>query len=266
MSEIDGEGVVSFVKSLQSPDGSFSGDSWGETDTRFTYCAINCLRLLNRIDAIDLGAAVEFIRSCGNFDGGFGSVPGAESHAGQVFCCVGALAMAGCLDRNPPTHQQKQSTPTSTATTTSSSSTEESLREKALADENYFVNSDLLSWWLCERQLPCGGLNGRPEKKEDVCYSWWVLSSLSILGRLHWIDRDALVRFIADCQDEHKGGFSDRPGDAVDVFHTFFGLAGLAMMGWPGLERIDPVYALPVKTVERMGLPTHFFPYDPLHQ
>ena len=25
-----------------------------------------------------------------------------------------------------------------------------------------------LSEWLAERQLPCGGLNGRPEKKEDV--------------------------------------------------------------------------------------------------
>ena len=30
------------------------------------------------------------------------------------------------------------------------------------------VDQELLGWWLCERQLPCGGLNGRPEKKEDV--------------------------------------------------------------------------------------------------
>lgn len=30
------------------------------------------------------------------------------------------------------------------------------------------VERDLLAWWLCERQLPCGGLNGRPEKLEDV--------------------------------------------------------------------------------------------------
>ena len=32
-------------------------------------------------------------------------------------------------------------------------------------------------------------LSGRPEKLPDVCYSWWVLSSLSIIGRLHWIDK-----------------------------------------------------------------------------
>jgi geranylgeranyl transferase type-2 subunit beta len=30
------------------------------------------------------------------------------------------------------------------------------------------VDSDTLAWWLAERQLPNGGLNGRPEKLEDV--------------------------------------------------------------------------------------------------
>ena len=34
---------------------------------------------------------------------------------------------------------------------------------------------------------------GRPEKLPDVCYSWWVLSSLKIIGKLHWIDK---VKFI----------------------------------------------------------------------
>lgn len=39
----------------------------------------------------------------------------------QVYCCVGALAIAGQL---------------------------------------YRVDADQLGWWLCERQLPSGGLNG----------------------------------------------------------------------------------------------------------
>ena len=55
-------------------------------------------------------------------------------------------------------------------------------------------------WWLCERQLPSGGLNGRPEKLPDVCYSWWVLSSLAILGRIHWIDSKKLTKYILACQ------------------------------------------------------------------
>ena len=62
--------------------------------------------------------------------------------------------------------------------------------------ELHRVDADLLGWWLAERQLPSGGLNGRPEKLPDVCYSWWVLSSLSIIGRLSWIDSKALKKFI----------------------------------------------------------------------
>lgn len=57
----------------------------------------------------------------------------------------------------------------------------------------HLIDADRLGWWLCERQLPSGGLNGRPEKLPDVCYSWWVLSALAILGRLHWIDKKRLV-------------------------------------------------------------------------
>ena len=105
--------------------------------------------------------AVSYVRSCANFDGGYGVEPGAESHAGQIFTCVGALAIAGRLD---------------------------------------LVDRDRLGGWLSERQLENGGLNGRPEKLEDVCYSWWVLSSLAMIGRLHWIDSDKLTSFILRCQ------------------------------------------------------------------
>lgn len=105
-----------------------------------------------------------------------------------VFCCVAALAITGSL---------------------------------------HYVDKDLLGWWLCERQVKSGGLNGRPEKLPDVCYScyigifidrsalcfteghvvasqvcysWWVLSSLIMIDRVHWIDKGKLVKFILDCQ------------------------------------------------------------------
>jgi geranylgeranyl transferase type-2 subunit beta len=185
----------------------FAGDQFGETDTRFTYCAINALSLLDRkfitpgTAPINVDGAVAHIRRCRNFDGGFGSREGGESHAGQgrlssglsglgwnweryrvpVFVCVAALAILDRLDE---------------------------------------VDEQTLAWWLAERQLPNGGLNGRPEKLEDVstvslfkpvahssditlmqvCYSFWVLSSLSILRKLHWIDSDALTSFILSAQ------------------------------------------------------------------
>jgi len=204
--------------------GTFAGDAWGETDTRFLYGAFNALSLLGYLDLVDVEKAVQYIMACENIDGGFGTSPGAESHSGQVFTCVGALAIAGRLD---------------------------------------LIDADRLGGWLSERQLPNGGLNGRPEKLEDSCYGWWVMSSMAMIKRLHWIDRDKMIEFILGCQvflllslypclhtlltcllvlqDPENGGFSDRPEDMVDVFHTVFSITGLSLLKYPGLVDVDPV-------------------------
>ena len=153
------------------------------------------------MDRINKEKAVEFVLKCLNFDGGFGCIPGAESHSGQVllkkntyiflhlkfnlinkililkiYCCLGFLSIMNCL---------------------------------------HLINVDLLGWWLSERQLESGGLNGRPEKLQDVCYSWWVIASLKIIGKLDWINTEKLKEYILSCQDDETGGFSDRPGNMV---------------------------------------------------
>lgn len=33
-----------------------------------------------------------------------------------------------------------------------------------------------------------------------MCYSWWVLTSLIMIDRVHWIDKDKLSKFILNCQ------------------------------------------------------------------
>lgn len=114
------------------------------------------------------------------------------------------------------------------------------------------MDKERLGRWLSARQIAGGGLNGRPEKKEDVCYSWWVLSSLEMIGKTDWIDRDQLTAFILRCQDPEGGGISDRPGDMVDVWHTVFGLAGLSLLQYPGLQSVDEVYCLPKSTTTRV--------------
>jgi geranylgeranyl transferase type-2 subunit beta len=216
---IDCNKVVGFVQSLQQPDGSFFGDKWGEVDVRFSFCAIATLALIKRLDAVDLRKAADFVLSCQNFDGGFGSRPGSESHAGLIYCSVGTLSILNEVDR---------------------------------------LDGDLLGWWLCERQLKSGGFNGRPEKLPDVCYSWWVLASLTMLGRAHWIDKQGLTNFILSCQDLSTGGFADRPGDVVDPFHTLFGLGALSMLGYEGkqvkLKKISPVFCMSQDVIDRMGI------------
>ena len=49
------------------------------------------------------------------------------------------------------------------------------------------VDRDLLGWWLCERQVDSGGLNGRPEKQSDVCYSWWVTCVLGCVDEYMYV-------------------------------------------------------------------------------
>lgn len=75
------------------------GDMYGEVDTRFSYCGLSSLKILEAMDQVDVEKAVEFILKCRNFDGGFGGMPLMESHAAYVFCCVGALAVAGALHK-----------------------------------------------------------------------------------------------------------------------------------------------------------------------
>lgn len=107
---------------------------------------------------------------------------------------------------------------------------------------------------LAQRQTHCGGLQGRPEKLQDVCYSWWAVSALALIGRTHWIDSAALARFILNAQDEDRGGISDRPDDMADVFHTFFGIAALSLLGVGGLRPVSPTYALPQDVIDALGI------------
>ncbi|XP_065324931.1 geranylgeranyl transferase type-2 subunit beta-like [Gordionus sp. m RMFG-2023] len=207
---IDSDKVVAYIKNLQNDDGSFCGDKWGEVDTRFSFCALAALALLDKLDCIkeDIDKIVNFVLKGHNIDQGFGSKPGSESHAGQIYCCLGVLALTGNL---------------------------------------HSIDTERLGWWLSERQLPSGGLNGRPEKFPDVCYSWWVLASLAIIGKLSWINKVNLTLFILACQDVELGGFTDRPRDMPDPFHTVFGISGLSLLGtYPrNILPINPIFCLP---------------------
>ncbi|OTB03795.1 hypothetical protein M426DRAFT_321508 [Hypoxylon sp. CI-4A] len=206
--------VGKFIADLQTREtGTFAGDEWGEEDTRFLYGALNALSLLGLLHLVDVDKAVDYIVLCANSDGGYGVSPGAETHSGQIFTCLAALSIAGRKD---------------------------------------LIDVDKLGGWLSERQVGGGGLNGRPEKQEDVCYNWWVLSSLEMIDRTHWIDREKLIKFTLSCQDTERGGLSDRPGNMVDIWHTHFGLTGLSLLKYPGVEAIDPVYCLPKYTTDRV--------------
>ncbi|KAM0680565.1 hypothetical protein GINT2_001253 [Glugoides intestinalis] len=264
--------TVEYILSLQNLQGAFIFDEYGDIDTRFDCCGILSLYLLllmkdicpvNELELVEytehsrlhfsneikfdfckeralqeeshlvyklltgkplgfrkislksqiekgllkeIGFKVEeslnHLLSCINYDGGIGQIPGSESHAAQVFCVVSALHTLGCLEM--------------------------------------IDRLKTIDFLMC-RQLENGGLNGRVNKKEDVCYSFWAFAALVIL-EAEYIDLERLYQFILSCQDEN-GGFSDRPGNQPDVYHLMFSLASISLLG-KGLHKVDPRFAI----------------------
>jgi geranylgeranyl transferase type-2 subunit beta len=193
-------------------------------DVRATCCAILTLALLGAAPPRSSEQAVrarEALLLCRNWDGAFGGAPLAESHAGTTFCAVAALTAMGELD--------------------------------ALSD------ADRTARWLADRQQPCGGFNGRPDKEPDLCYAWWCVASLALLGRTHWIDARAALRFVERCASV-DGGLAFAPAQLSDPYHTFFGLAARRVLDEsqalldesqaPGASpSIEWAYALPTAVV-----------------
>ncbi|KAL3730493.1 hypothetical protein ACJRO7_027495 [Eucalyptus globulus] len=236
---VDSDEVVSAAFS-----GGFGGNIGHDLHLLYTLSAVQVLALFDKLDVLDINKVTDYIRALQNEDGSFSGDIWGEVDTRFSYCAICCLAILKRLD---------------------SINVEKAVRyivssklwmaglvallvqifcyvgALAITGSLHHIDKDLLGWWLCERQVKSGGLNGRPEKLADVCYSWWVLSSLIMIDRVHWIDKEKLIKFILDCQDTENGGISDRPDDAVDIFHTY-----------PELKATDPAYALPVDVVNRI--------------
>jgi geranylgeranyl transferase type-1 subunit beta len=96
------------------------------------------------------------------------------------------------------------------------------------------------------------GFNGRANKIADTCYCYWVSASLEIVGQGKLIDSESARRFLLDHTQHRIGGFGKEPGYPPDLYHSYLGLATLAMMKEPGIKEVDPVLCASIETKERM--------------
>jgi geranylgeranyl transferase type-1 subunit beta len=69
------------------------------------------------------------------------------------------------------------------------------------------------------------------------------------LNRLDLIDSDEVQRFLLEQSQHFIGGFSKYPGDPPDIYHSYFGLATLAMLGHPDLKPLHTVTCVPVDAI-----------------
>ncbi|KAF4670323.1 hypothetical protein FOL47_002093 [Perkinsus chesapeaki] len=198
------EEMVSWLLGLISIDGLVSsGSEWLEVagDIRFVYCVTLSLTLLgHQVSDEKSRSLVSWIVKCQGPDGGFGQRPGCESHAGHTFCAVASMKL---------------------------------LHQKGFDSERCIL-------WLKRRIVYPGseGCTGRPGKRADSCYVFWVMAALSLLGQLpargDWLAPDGLRHFIGICFDKGKGGIAPSPECPADPFHTYFALTGLSIAALGG--------------------------------
>lgn len=137
----------------------------------------------------DKQKTIQYLIQSQNYDGGFGCIPNVESHCGQIYCCLISLKILNSLHR---------------------------------------IDQYTLIKFLQKRQCESGGLNGRPYKLEDSCYSFWTAVSLDILNSIDSIDISKLKSFIYSCFNIN--GYSYRPDSSVDGFHTMYSLLGIKIL------------------------------------
>eukprot|EP00547_Thalassionema_nitzschioides_P011619 CAMPEP_0194258354 /NCGR_PEP_ID=MMETSP0158-20130606/41135_1 /TAXON_ID=33649 /ORGANISM="Thalassionema nitzschioides, Strain L26-B" /LENGTH=240 /DNA_ID=CAMNT_0038997747 /DNA_START=311 /DNA_END=1033 /DNA_ORIENTATION=+ len=193
MSRVNREAVLKSVANMQRDNGSFQCIADGsEHDMRFLYCACSICHLLNDWSPLNKEKAVEYIESCIAYDGGISLLPGQEGHGGSTFCAVASLLLMECLSDTLDKDGRRQR----------------------------------LIHWCAHRQV--GGMQGRPNKDEDTCYSYWIGATLKLLGKEELLDHDKLQNYVLSCQT-HMGGFSKLFGAYPDILHAFYSMAYLSI-------------------------------------
>lgn len=81
-----------------------------------------------------------------------------------------------------------------------------------------------------QNQNQCPGYNGRTNKDNDSCYSFWIGATLHLLG-VFGLTHVASTRefLLQQCQHRLLGGFAKFPGAPPDILHTYYSLCWLSM-------------------------------------
>ncbi|KAL0239269.1 hypothetical protein PCE1_004957 [Barthelona sp. PCE] len=256
------EELVLFIQSCYNEDGGFAGTTGLDSHILYTLYALQVLLMIGRLDIVDVERTVGYLSNLHQDDGSFSGDNFGEIDSRFCYCGVYALAILKRLDaiNTEATVEYLIQCSNRDGGFGSIPSAEShggyiftAVACLAILDRLDKLDHRLVEWLIC-RQTETGGFQGRPEKLPDVCYSWWIMSAVKTLDVLEYIDAEKLKGFILQAQYE-GGGISDRPGDHVDMFHTFFGIAGLSLLGECELEPISSIYAIPQRFSEAHGLP-----------
>ncbi|GAB0098881.1 Geranylgeranyl transferase type I subunit beta [Sergentomyia squamirostris] len=215
LSRLDRRAIIEGVAAVQREDGSFSASVEGnEQDMRFVYCAAAICAMLDDWGSVDRKKMAQYIRNSLRYDYGVSQHMEMEGHGGTTFCAVAALHLSDQLDVL-------------------------STREV-----------EGMKRWLVLRQGE--GFQGRPNKTEDTCYSFWIAATLKILNAFHLTDFEENRKFILSTQNRVVGGFSKWPHFNTDPFHTYFGICGLSFVDEPNVLEVMPSLNISMRAYRRL--------------
>lgn len=184
-----------------------------EDDIRFVYCACAISYMIGNWDGVDKEATTACILGAQTYEGAFGLAAGKESHGGSTYCAIASLWLMGKLDK---------------------------LERKA----------DAIRWCVARQGE---GFQGRPNKIPDSCYSFWIGSSLDMLGHRDFIAEKPLMEFILTCMNGRYGGFAKWPGAPPDLLHAYYSLCGLSLIGYEGVGQIHTPTGISWRAAKKAG-------------
>ncbi|RHY12364.1 hypothetical protein DYB28_000191 [Aphanomyces astaci] len=226
--------LIQWLLACQHPNGGFGGNVGHDRHLLYTCHAVLSLVMLGKEDHILAQETADFVVSLQQPDGSFvGDIHG-EVDTKYTYCALSVL--------------------------------------KILKQEHR-INMDAAMAHIKTCQNFDAGFGNIPGCESHGGHIFTAVGALSmghqldklvehfVSCKLHWINKDKLIQFILNCQDKDDGGIADRPGNVSDIFHTFFGICGLSMLGYfddqpafAAIKKVHPVFAIPDADVARLGL------------
>ncbi|KAH0600340.1 hypothetical protein MHUMG1_01336 [Metarhizium humberi] len=282
--------IRSWVLSLQHPDGGFCGSpthvmsgqdatkgsanlattffallllgvaAGTDDEARAAFAGVRRRKLLRFLHDIrhELGANCEE-----TYDGGAAELSQHESHgeAGYAYCAIAALYM---LDRPASSTAPHKSEAVDKGVPDRDALihflvhrqfnylVEQEQDESDEGDANY-VQAKLGDLSLSHHCAHVG-YNGRWNKKADTCYCWWVAGTLAMVDSFHAVNIPPSRQYLLDVTQHRIGGFSKHAGGPPDLYHSYLGLAALALMGDTDLKEFDVGLCCSKETVRKIEL------------
>ncbi|OAA60882.1 Terpenoid cylases/protein prenyltransferase alpha-alpha toroid [Cordyceps fumosorosea ARSEF 2679] len=239
--------LLLWLKRLQrEEDGAVAQMLWdgqpvGGHDVRNSYMATGIRWMLRGdlekgdecwVEDLDLERLVEFISKTQTHDGG-----------GYTFC---ALAALGLLSRPSKAGQRTEAADKHIPDTAQLLKflahrqfvyhAEDEMDQDE--DEENYVEKELAQLQL-DQPPALVGCNGRWNKKADTCYFWWAGGALSLLGQESMLHQEAACSYLTSITQHRIGGFGKTTGAPPDIYHSYLGLAAMAVLGEPNLKELD---------------------------